>query len=470
MSVLVGAAFAVALVAAVVAAGILFAKYRAVRSKYLPVTSVEEEVARLRGEVARLDTERERLTREDAQRRNDLATQYTLAKGTFERLRAELALVEENLEDISYGLYKPHYTFETSQHYKDELERVYDRKKDMIRAGVAASCSTTWTVGNSKRDGERMTKQLTKVMLRAFNGECDAAVAKVTWNNVSRMEERIRKAFKAINDTGTVVQVRISEQYLELALGELRLTHEYEAKRHEEQEEQRAIRERMRDEERAQREFEKAKQDAASEEARYEKALEKARADVEKAKGAEFDKISAKVRELEAKLAEAHEKMERAKSMAELTKSGHVYVVSNVGSFGDKVFKIGMTRRLEPVERIQELGDASVPFGFDVHALIYCDDAPGLENAFHRHFSDRRVNLVNLRKEYFTIPLADIEAFAQSQGVKVEFTKLAEAREYRETLSLRQQKDAAQPAAPVPAPTSLPDELFPAAAKIAVGA
>jgi hypothetical protein len=153
--------------------------------------------------------------------------------------------------------------------------------------------------------------------------------------------------------------------------------------------------------------------------------------------------------------------------MAQLTRSGNVYVISNVGSFGEEVFKIGMTRRLDPMARVHELGDASVPFAFDVHAMIYSEDAPGLENAFHRQFAEKRVNLVNMRKEYFRIGLEEIEAFASSQGVKVEFTKLAEAREYRETLAVREQKKNGAAAAVAGTTTKtavpgleLPDELF----------
>jgi hypothetical protein len=224
-------------------------------------------------------------------------------------------------------------------------------------------------------------------------------------------------------------------------LNELRLTHEYEQKRYEEREEQRAIREQMREEERALREAERAQQEAASEEARYERALEKARADVEKATGEKLARANEKLFELEQKLAEAHEKMQRAKSLAELTRSGYVYVISNLGTLGDGTFKIGMTRRLDPMDRVQELGDASVPFPFDVHAMIHSDDAPALENAFHREFAERRVNLVNLRKEYFHVTLEEIEAFARKQNVAVQFTKIAEAREYRETLAMRRRNE-----------------------------
>jgi hypothetical protein len=252
--------------------------------------------------------------------------------------------------------------------------------------------------------------------------------------------------------------IALSQDYLDLALAELRLTHEYEQKKYEEREEQRAIREQMRDEERALREAERAQQEAASEEARFEKALEKARAEVEKATGEKLARANEKMIELEQKVAEAHETMQRAKSLAEQTRSGYVYVISNLGTLGDGTFKIGMTRRMDPLDRVQELSDASVPFPFDVHAMIHCEDAPTLENSFHREFASRRVNLVNLRKEYFNVTLQEIESFARTQKLTVEFTKIAEAREYRETLSLRRQQQSNGAAA---APQETVVEAFP---------
>jgi hypothetical protein len=127
-----------------------------------------------------------------------------------------------------------------------------------------------------------------------------------------------------------------------------------------------------------------------------------------------------------------------------LTKSGNVYVISNIGSFGDKVVKIGMTRRLDPEERIAELGDASVPFPFDVHAMMFSENAPELENELHTLLSDRRLNRINMRKEFFEATVDEIEVFAKQKGLTVQFTKVAEARQYRESLAIKQQAAAAE--------------------------
>ena len=312
-----------------------------------------------------------------------------------------------------------------------------ERQKNLIQAERAAVCTTQWTINGDRRAGERQTKQYIKLMLRAFNGECDAAIIKVRWNNVVVMEERIRKAFEAINKLGTVHSTFITDEYLELKLDELRVAYEYQEKLNQEKEEQRRIQEQIREEEKAQREMERARQEAENEESRYQSALDRARAEMEKAKGAEVGKLNEKIVALEQQLKAAQELKQRAIAQAQLTKAGHVYIISNIGSFGENIYKIGMTRRLEPIERIHELGDASVPFQFDVHAMIYSQDAPTLESKMQEHFRHRQVNLVNDRKEFFNVTIDEIEEFVRKNGLKITLTRIAEAQEYRETVALR---------------------------------
>ena len=194
----------------------------------------------------------------------------------------------------------------------------------------------------------------------------------------------------------------------------------------------------MREEEKAQREAERAQQEAEREEKRAQDALEKARNELAGKQGTELEELQRKMAELEQQLADAHTRKERALSMAQQTRRGHVYVISNIGSFGDDVFKIGMTRRLEPLDRIKELGDASVPFVFDVHAIIYSDDAPEMELRLHKRFDRHRVNRVNEKREFFRVPLSEIVAEVRRiDGMAdVEFTLVAEAKEYRETLAM----------------------------------
>jgi len=428
---------AVLLIAVTLASAWLYLSLRRLRSRYAPIINLDVELGRLSDELVRMKRERQEFSSENERQRTQLTQEYQRGRVTYENLKREISLLEENLEDISFGLYKPHYNFETSEQYKQRLEALRDRERLLIRGGLAATCPVKWTVGGSQKEGERMAKQNTKLLLRAFNGECDAALAKVSWNNIVQMEERIHKSCEAINQLGTVMKVTIAQDYLRLKVDELRLTHEYEEKRHQEQEEQRRIRQQIREEEKVQREAAKVREEAEREESRFQKALEKARLEASHAAGEQLQEINDKMRSLEAQLEEARKQKERAISRAELTKSGNVYVISNIGSFGEDVYKVGMTRRLEPMERIEELGDASVPFPFDVHAMIYSENAPELESSMHELLNDRRINLANPRKEFFRVSLDQIERFANSKGLKVEFTKLAEAKEYRETLAAR---------------------------------
>jgi len=438
----------------------LWRNNRSLMATYSPIVDVRAEVQRASAEAERLltsarsdaeelraatQTQVDRLRAESMAQLNEqfrqrqaLSRDYASAHALYERLKREVALVEENVEDISVGLYKPHYDFASSEDYKQALDTAWQQQKALVRAGGAAVCGHAWEIAGDKRAGERMTKQYLKLLLRAFNGECEAAIAKVTWNNVTRMEERIRKTYEAINDLGGVMNMRIMPAYLELKLAELRLEHEFAEKKREEQEEQRRIREVMREEERAMREAEKAMRDAEAEEERNQKAIEKARAELAQARGEALELLQLKIKHLDAALHKAHEMKEKANSMAQLTKSGYVYVISNVGSLGENVFKIGMTRRLDPMDRIWELSDASVPFDFDVHAMVYCEDAPALECAFHDRFRDRALNLVNSRKEFFAVSIDEIEEVARKRNLQVELTRLAEAKEYRQTMALRE--------------------------------
>jgi len=367
----------------------------------------------------------------------ELREKYRNGKELLTKLEHDVHLYEADLDIIDFGIYKPFFNLDDSEAYKTKLSEIVDRQKDLIKQEKAAICTTTWSVGGSEAKGRAMINKYIKLTLRAFNGEADSLIAKVKWNNISRFEERIRRAHEAINKLGSSNQVYITDEYLQLKLDELHLTHELEVKKYEEKEEQRQIREQMREEEKAQRELEKAQRDAEEEEKRFERALEQAHRKLKNAQGKDLEKLNTQILELQRQLEQAHEAKERAISRAQMTRSGHVYIISNIGSFGENTYKIGMTRRLEPLDRVKELGDASVPFEFDVHAMIYAEDAPALENTLHRTFNERRVNMINYRKEFFNVSLEEIEeAIKSNTGAEFHLTKVAEAKEYRETLSI----------------------------------
>ena len=422
-------------------------------------TSLTKTRDRFRG-IVDADAEAERVRQEAAEQRERIAGDALRAADEAEarekRALAALARAESDLTDLAtdaerlcldinllseeahlhdFGVYEPRYQFPESADYKAKLDEVRKAQKTAIKNGAASHAPKDWTVNGDKRKGAKMVRDRLKLMFRAFNGECDAAVARVRYNNVEVMERRMVKAFERVNKLSVTTGCAIEPMYLRLKLSELHLTHEFHEKRQAEREEQRQIREQMREELKAKKEMERAQREAEKEEARYEKALAKARAEVADAAGAKQDKLRADIEELERRLAEAHANKERAISRAQMTRAGHVYVISNVGSFGEDVYKIGMTRRLDPMDRVRELGDASVPFRFDVHAIIYSDDAPGLEAELHRQFDGHRVNRVNTRKEFFRVPLDDVARVVRENHGEIEFTLVAEAEEYRKTLA-----------------------------------
>lgn len=370
----------------------------------------------------------------------ELNKKYIGALEIYKSLEDELQIYQNDLDLIKYGLYKPQYDYFTSEEYKQKIEYNYLKQKECIVTDKAAICHTEWTISGSKQDGRKMTALYKKLMLFAFNGECDALIAKLKWNTATRAIEKLNKSFDTINKLGIVANVELTREYLKLKLDELALTHEYENKRQDEKEEQRRIRESMREEEKALRDFEIARKEAEEEEKRYQKALSRVKEDLKYASKDEVDSLNGKVAELEHKLKEVEEKRERAVSMAQQTKVGHIYIISNIGSFGEDIYKIGMTRRLEPLDRVKELSDAAVPFRYDVHAVIFSENAPQLENELHKHFHSRRINKVNGRKEFFKVSLNEIAEYVNLQSNSViEFTLMAEAREYRETLTMVEQ-------------------------------
>lgn len=384
-------------------------------------------------EVAKAIQEKEKNNKEI----ENLRESYKEKKVIYDKLIKKVAIFDEEIELAELGFYKPHYDFDTSEKYKEEISEIKTKQKEMLSEKTAIYCTTEWTVEGSKAKGRTMTNRGIRLTARAFNNECDSAITSVKWNNAERMEQRIEKAFDAINKLNESNHLYISSEYLDLKIEELRLSHEYKEKKQQEKEEQAEIRQQMRDEAKLLQELEQAQKD----EDKYQKLLLKAKTDAEKATGSKLENLMKSIEQLKQDLEEAHSKNERAKSMAQQTKSGHVYIISNIGSFGENVYKIGMTRRLEPLDRVKELGDASVPFIFDVHAMIYSKDAPALENTLHKVFDIKRVNLVNTRKEFFNVTLEEIEEEAKKVSKDVEFIKTIEAKDYKESRAIRMQRE-----------------------------
>ncbi|MCB9716983.1 MAG: DUF4041 domain-containing protein [Myxococcales bacterium] len=332
-----------------------------------------------------------------------------------------------------------------AQSVLDELAEAFDHKEAgqklqeargisaaMVEEGRAAAC-------DYKEDRRRINA--IRFVVDAFNGKVDSILSKVKHDNFGTLAQKIRDAFALVNMGGQAFKnARITEEYLESRLAELTWAVRAMELQRLEREEQKRIKEQLREEERARKEYEKAIRDAEKEERMLQKAMESARKHLAAASEAERQEYEQQLSELQKKLEEAEAKNQRALSMAQQTRRGHVYIISNVGSFGEDVYKIGLTRRLEPTDRVKELGDASVPFSFDIHAMIWAEDAPALETELHRVFQEAQVNKVNPRKEFFRLRLKDIREAVEARGFDIHWTMVAEAREYRESEALRKKR------------------------------
>lgn len=391
---------------------------------------------------------------DDSLKVNILEQQQSLdaAQSTLNELNANIEKSEQDLNELMGGidLYSrldeytahghfemPQYLYETSTRYSEEIKDIRQQQKDMIKAKTAVTFPETTVISNDKPLNKKILNGQVKLMLTAFNIECDMLIGKVSPSSFGRTLERIEKLANNLEKSAATLECGFDIDYIELKFEECKLQYQYTLKKQEEIAEQKLIKEQIREEQRAIKEFEKAIAEAEKEEKMYRNLLDKAQQELAQANEQERSEMEQRIAILEQQLAEAEAKEERAKSMAEQTRKGHVYVISNIGSFGEDVYKIGLTRRLEPMDRVKELGDASVPFPFDVHAMIYTDDAPALETALHREFHSQRVNAINLRKEFFSVDLEEIkDAVEKIAGVDAEFKMTALAEDYYESLRL----------------------------------
>jgi hypothetical protein len=309
-----------------------------------------------------------------------------------------------------------------------ELKKARERSKLMVKNGTAANCEYV----EAKRKDTAIG-----FVIDAFNGKVDSILSRVKNDNAGSLEQEIRDAFTLVNYNGKAFrEAQIAPAYLDSRLSELKWAAVAQQIKLEEREEQRRIKEQIREEEKARRDYERAIREAAKEEDLLRKAMEKAQEQIAQASEEQKAKYETQLLDLRERLKAAEEKNQRALSMAQQTKRGNVYIISNIGSFGENVYKIGLTRRLEPMDRIRELGDSSVPFDFDVHAMIFSEDAPALETQLHKHFLLLQVNKVDYRKEFFKVDINHIKQEVEAFGLTAKWTLAAQAREYHESLAI----------------------------------
>ena len=396
--------------------------------------------AKITPEIAALADLKEKIA-EYTQQKNQAEREYRDAADELSGLQKQITDVSDRLEYESFGLYEPKYDFAKSEEYKEKLNSIRIRQKAMIKGNNAVICHTEWMVHDSKTKGKAMTKELCKLFLRAFNSECDDIVSSVKFSNIERGEQRIKSSYDAINKLGTICTIDINPIYFGLKLEELHLAYEYQCKKQEEKEAAAELRAQQREEAKAKKEMEEARKAAEKERKHYMQALESLQAQMKDTPN--DPDLLEKQKELASHLDDINGKLEDIDYRQNNQRAGYVYIISNIGAFGEGVYKIGMTRRLDPMERVYELGDASVPFFFDVHAMIFSEDAPKLEASLHQAFADKRVNMVNTRREYFRVSLDEIKKVVRENHDKtVEFTDEPQAQQYRESLLMSKQSPA----------------------------
>lgn len=389
-------------------------------------------LADLQGQIA------ERQKQLDDLQRDLYGTQCQL-----DALRKEVIETSETILLQSFGLYTPRFSFVNSDEYKARLLEIRAQQKDMIKDKSAVSGNTNWTVNGNAAKGRRMVADMQKLLLRAFNSECDDVIEHVKYNNIESSEKRITASRDAISKLGDLMGVSIQPRYYRLKIEELYLAFEYQQKKQQEKEEQKEARARMREEAKLAKEIEEERKKLEKEQKHYQNALKKITEQLASASEEDRAAIEEKKHELEQQLSKIDQEFKAVDYREANQRAGYVYIISNIGAFGEDVYKIGMTRRLDPMDRVDELGDASVPFDFDVHAMIFSDDAPRLEAALHNAFADRKLNFVNQRREFFHVSLDEIkQVVKENYDRSVEFIDLAPAEQYRQSLLMKKQAES----------------------------
>jgi hypothetical protein len=396
----------------------------------------EWKIERLR----QIPTEIENAEKELSGQKNQLLQEIQLAYNELTEKRKEILDVDEQLLLESYALYAPKYPFQNSAQYKKVLDMIREQQKQLLKTDSAAKGNQNWRVNNDLKEGQKMVKDTIKLVIRSFNNECDDIVSHVTFANLNNSEKRIDSSYNSLNRLGKVMQVTISEHYKKLKIDELYLAHEYQEKKQQEKEEQKRIREELREQQKVEQEIRAAREKIEKEKLHYQNAMEeikiKIAASIDETQTLELNN---KLKDLESKRQDLDKEEKIIDYREQNAKAGYIYVISNYGAFGENIYKIGMTRRLDPMDRVFELGSASVPFPFDVHTMIFSDNAPELEAKIHQHFSNNRLNKINNRKEFYRADINEIE-----QVIKENYDKIVEvekeyfAEQYRKSLVINE--------------------------------
>ena len=406
------------------------------RAELAALSVQRAQIASVQAEVEQLQLRRDALSAEMA------GLQQLVAE--IPGLRAEQAQLSQQLVETretailqEAGIYQYRHPLDDAVAYKAKQAGVQARIKDAVKAGTAVRGATNWTVNGSAAAGGKMVREFSKLMLRAYNNEADNAVRSMKPYTLDSSVARLQKARETITRLGGTMNIMVTDTYHRLRVEELELTADYLAKVAEQKDREREERARLREEQIARREYEREQERLHKELTHYQTAITALRD-----RGDDGGAAQA-----EAKLTEIQDALDGINRRAANIRAGYVYVISNIGAFGPDIVKIGMTRRLDPMDRIRELGDASVPFRYDVHAMVFSEDAVGLETHLHHQLADRRLNLVNMRREFFRAQPAEVrDILTRLDASIVEWVDEPEALEWRQSQQTRRQQDTPESA------------------------
>lgn len=349
-----------------------------------------------------------------------MQTSYKKGKDKLESLESQLQQYTIGVGTVDNKVFARTTEFDAMEALTEHLAETKERAKYMVKTKTACICSLDRSirVNGSKAEATKLINREIKLRLKCFDNEIDAAIALANWNNINRLVERVHQAFDDINARGKIIQTQLEPSYRNLKIKELTLSYEISQLKEDIKEAEREERKILREAEREESKIKAAADKARTDRERMEKLVQK-----ELAKYASStDEQKALLAIHQQELAILKERESRAISMAQQTRAGYVYVISNEMAFGPDIIKVGMTRRVDPNDRVHELGDASVPDTFDVHAFFYSEDAPALESELHKMFHDKRVNLINKRKEFFHLPFSEAINAIESTGFDIQRT------------------------------------------------
>ena len=402
---------------------------------------IDKKLETRKQELDELDSKYEKITQEKEAELDEKLMYKQLRLDSVSKevdeLEKELKYARDEIEFQEHGLYEPKYNFINATAYKERLDAVRKQQKQMIKDKTAAISTKELTVDGDKRKGKAMTNANIKQILRSFNNETEVIINKVKHSNLDSSKNRIEKSYTQLNKLYEREHVQLTKSYYNLKIDEMHIAYEYELKKQEEKEELREAREREREEKKLQKELEREKKKFDKENTKINAEIETAKQELQNAHDEERAKLEAEIAKLQAALDKNNEEIEKIDEFRETPGAGYVYIISNEGSFGKNVFKIGVTRRDNPEDRIRELSSASVPFRFDSHVFIFSEKAYDLESSLHERFDKVRVNKVNRRKEFFRISMDDVKQIVEeNKGSVHSFIEHPDNDEYIDTLRI----------------------------------